>query len=226
MIDKNKPLRSFGRIRSRIRDNENLLGKLLPKFLIKLDPETKINPKNLFENSTEIHLEVGYGYGASISERAKKNPDVGFIGCEVYINGILNLLRRITEKNIENIRLYDEDARDLLENLQNESLDKVFVLFPDPWPKNKHNKRRIINQRFLETIHSKLKKNGTLFFASDIEHYVNWTLEHIEKNGKFKNAFKDLEECKNEPEWWIRTKYQSKAIKEGRESKFLEFIKI
>jgi len=226
MIDKNKPLRSFGRIKSRVRDNENLLVDLLSKLRIKLNEKSKLNPKTLFKNPKEIHLEIGYGYGTSISNRASQNPDIGFIGCEVYINGILHLLRKIKENNIQNIRLYDKDARDLLNNLEDKSLDKVFILFPDPWPKKRHHKRRIINQNFLNTIHSKLKEGGTLFFTSDIEHYINWTLEHIMENGRFKASFKNLKETKIEPNWWTKTKYQEKAIKEGRESNFLEFKKI
>lgn len=226
MIDKNKPLRSFGRIKSRIRDSENLLGNLLPKLLIEIKDNAKIEPKKLFDKPDEIHLEIGYGYGKSIVNRAIKSPNIGFIGCEVYINGILNLLKKIKEYNIQNIKLYDKDARELLDNLKDESLDKVFILFPDPWPKKRHNKRRIINQKLLNTLHSKLKKDGILFFASDIEHYINWTLEHIEQHGKFEPTFKSLEECKIEPKWWTKTKYQEKAIREGRESLFLEFKKI
>lgn len=225
MIEKQTFLRSFGRIKSRIKDRENLLGKLLPKFLIKIDEKTKLNPHKLFQNPKEIHLEIGFGYGTSIAQRARKNPDIGFIGCEVYLNGVLNLLKQIKEHKIQNIKLYDKDARFLLENLQDNSLDKVFVLFPDPWPKKRHNKRRIINQALLNTLSTKLKKGGILFFASDIEHYVNWTLKHIKENGKFKANFQNLEECETEPNWWVETKYQRKAIKEGRGCKFLEFVR-
>jgi len=226
MIEKNKVLRSFGRIKNRVKDTQNLLGNLLPKFLIKINPKTKLNPKTLFQNPQEIYLEIGFGYGELIIESAKQNPEIGFIGCEVYVNGILNVLRKIKEYNIQNIRLYDKDARILLDNLQDKSLDKVFVLFPDPWPKARHNKRRIINQEFLNTAHSKLKKNGILFFASDIDDYINWTLRHINDNGKFQANFDSLKDCEKEPDWWIKTKYQKKAIKEGRVSKFLEFRKI
>jgi tRNA (guanine-N7-)-methyltransferase len=225
MTEKNRLLRSFGRIKSRIKDSENLLSEFLPKFLIKLEENKTIDLKKLFNNPKEIHLEIGYGYGKSLADRAIKNPEIGFVGCEVYQNGILNLLKKIKEKNIQNIKLYDKDARLFLETLQDNSIDKIFILFPDPWPKKRHKKRRIINQDLLDTIYSKLKKDGTLFFASDIADYIDWTLEHIKENGKFKTNFKNLEETKIEPDWWIKTKYQEKAIKEGRESNFLEFKK-
>jgi tRNA (guanine-N7-)-methyltransferase len=220
----NKPLRSFGRVRNRIKDNENLLENLLPKFLIKLPQKAELDPQTLFQNAKKIYLEIGFGHGEFLIQQAINNKDIGFIGCEVYLNGILNLVRKIREYKLPNIRLYDKDARILLKNIKDNTLDKIFILFPDPWPKKKHNKRRIINQEFLNILHKKLKSGGSLFFASDIENYINWTLEHIRKNVHFNALFKDLKECERELNWQIKTKYQNKATKAGRISRFLEFI--
>jgi tRNA (guanine-N7-)-methyltransferase len=134
------------------------------------------------------------------------------------------LLDLIKKYNLENVRIFDGDARLLLEKVVNNSLDRVFILFPDPWPKKKQNKRRIINEDFLNLLGEKIKPKGELFFASDIDSYVEWTLEKTEKCGCFERGFSSLEECLRQPYWWITTKYQEKANGEGRVSKFLKFI--
>ena len=104
------------------------------------------------------------------------------------------------------------------------SIDKIFILFPDPWPKKKQNKRRIINSNFIDLVKLKLKNGGILFFASDILNYVEWTIDFAKD--KLQPLFNNIEDCKKEPEWWIKTRYQQKAIKEGRESYFLKFKNI
>ncbi len=109
----------------------------------------------------------------------------------------------------------------LLEKLPNNSLDKIFILFPDPWPKKKQNKRRIISEDFIEIVKTKLKNGGILFFASDILNYIEWTNEIV--STILKPLFDNIENCKKEPVWWIKTRYQEKAILENRESYFLEF---
>lgn len=216
ILDNKKNIRSFGRINSRgiLNTEKEIINTVLPTYSIDLNYKTDINKIN--------YLEIGFGYGESIAERAKNNNQINYIACETYIKGVLNLLNLIKINNISNIKIFNGDARLLLDNLQNNSLDMVFILFPDPWPKKKHYKRRIINENFLEIISKKLKNNGHLFFASDIDGYINWTIEKVKNNNNFIELF-NISTYENEPQWWIKTKYQIKAINEGRKPKFLEW---
>lgn len=214
-------IRTFGRIKSRkLSDLKlNKIESFLPKFKIEID-----NNGNLLgfpQNNKNIIFEIGFGYGEHTAHQALLNQDCNIIGCETYINGVLSLLDKIENTKVENIKIFNGDARLLLEKLPNNSIDKIFILFPDPWPKKRQNKKRIISENFLQLIQSKLKKDGILFFASDIFDYVEWTNNLARK--KFTPLFNNLEECKKEPNWWIKTRYQQKAIKAGRNSYFLEF---
>ena len=220
MIDKTQ-IRSFGRIRGRnLKDSKiNKLDNILPKYLIKIEEDKIIN----LPTNNKLLFEIGFGYGEHTLHQAKLHPDYNIIACETYINGVLSLLDKIEENKINNINIYNLDARYLLEKMPDNSIDIIYILFPDPWPKKKQNKRRIINAEFVDLVKSKLKKGGILFFASDILNYVEWTMEFV--FGKLKPTFNNIEECKKEPQWWIRTRYQEKAIRENRESYFLEFKK-
>lgn len=217
----NKNIRSFGRIRGK-NLTENKIEKLennLQNLKIELDDDFD----GLSKNYKKVFLEIGFGQGEHTAHQAMLNPDCLVVSCETYINGVMSLVSRIEENKIENIKIYNNDARDLLEKLPDNYLDRVFILFPDPWPKKRQNKRRIINEEFLTLLKSKMKKGGTLFFASDIENYVEWTMEKIQ--GILTPTFNSVEECKNnQPVWWVETKYQKKAIREGRDSYFMEFI--
>ena len=217
ILDNKKNIRSFGRINGRgiSEETKKELDNKLNNYLIDFDNFNKNNIN---------HLEIGFGYGESIAERAKINKNINYIGCETYTKGVLNLINLIEKQQINNIKIFNGDARLLLEKLPNKSLDFVFILFPDPWPKKKQQKRRIISNDFLIILSKKIKKNGKLFFASDIKNYIDWSIEKIANNKSFKenNNFN----TNIEPSWWIKTKYQEKAIKEGRESRFLEWIVI
>ena len=223
-MENNRKIRSFGRIKSRkLKDSKiEKLKVILPKYKIEVADDGKI--LNLPEKYEKLYFEIGFGYGEHTAHQAILNKNYGIVACETYVNGVLSLIDKIEENKIENIRIYNNDARFLLEKMPDHSIDKIFILFPDPWPKKKQNKRRIINDEFLDILKKKLKIGGTLFFASDILNYVEWTFDFA-KN-KFEPLFDNIEECKTEPDWWIRTRYQQKAINEGRESYFLEFKNI
>lgn len=216
-LDNKKNIRSFGRINGRgiTEETKNILKNKLEQYKFVLED---------FKKDNINHFEIGFGYGESIVERAKNNPNIKYIACETYTKGVLNLINLIEVNKINNIQIFNGDARLLLETLPDNSLDMVFVLFPDPWPKKKQQKRRIINDDFLILLSQKIKFDGKLFFASDIENYVEWTIEKVENNGFFVKMF-DNESMKIEPNWWVQTKYQEKAIREGRESCFLEWEK-
>ena len=219
----NTQIRSFGRIKGRKLSNNkiNTLDNILPIYQVENNKEYLSQLISIEDN---IFFYICFGYGEHTAHQAKLNTKTKIIACETYINGILSLISKIKEEKLENIKLYNGDARLLLENMPDHSIDKIFILFPDPWPKKKQNKRRIINSNFIDLVKLKLKNDGILFFASDILNYVEWTIDFT-KN-KLQPLFNNIEDCKKEPEWWIKTRYQQKAIKEGRDSYFLEFKNI
>jgi len=163
---------------------------------------------------TRFHLEIGFGGAEHLVWQAQRDPDTGFIGCEPFINGVVKLLTAIEELNLENIRVYDHDARDLLDVLPPSSLEKVYVLFPDPWPKKRHQKRRFINQKSLNQLARVMKPGARLCFASDIPDYISWTTDHITQNEKF-------EIIDVEPDERPQTRYEQKAVREGRSPVYL-----
>lgn len=226
IIDNKKNIRSFGRINGRgvLKNHEDFLNEKLPKYSINLDSEKQININDLFNNDNKNYFEIGCGYGESIAERAKNMPNINFIACETYTKGIINLIELIEKYNLKNIKIFNGDARLLLENIEDNNIDMLFLLFPDPWPKKKQNKRRIVSDDFLQLISQKMKNNAIFFFASDINSYLEWTLEKVDNNHNFTRHFNTLDDCKNQPEWWVVTKYQQKAIREGRESRFCEYF--
>lgn len=213
-------IRTFGRVKGRklSQSQNNKLKNLLPKFEIKVENDKILNFPT---DDKKLIFEIGFGYGEQLVNQAILHKDCNLIGCETYVNGVLSLLTKIEENQIENIKIFNNDARLLLEKMPNNSIDVLFVLFPDPWPKKRQNKKRIINPEFLDLVKQKIKKDGILFFASDILNYVEWTYDFAKE--KFEPLFEKIEDCKNEPDWWVKTRYQQKAIKEGRESYFLKF---
>ena len=213
-------IRTFGRVKGRklSQSQNNKLENLLPKFEIKIENDKILNFPT---DDKKLIFEIGFGYGEQIANQAILHQDCNLIGCETYVNGVLSLLTKIEENQIENIKIFNNDARLLLEKMPDNSIDVLFVLFPDPWPKKRQNKKRIINPEFLDLVKQKIKKDGILFFTSDILNYVEWTYDFAKE--KFEPLFEKIEDCKNEPDWWVKTKYQQKAIKEGRESYFLKF---
>ncbi len=206
----------------------NLMETLFPRVSISL-VETAINPRALFgARVDDVWLEVGFGGGEHLVWQAEQNPRVGILGCEPFINGVAKVISEIDARDLKNVRVHADDARFLLERLTPASLARVFILYPDPWPKQKHNKRRFVNDETLELISAALKPGGELRFASDIPDYVNWTLKRIdEHNALGKSKFiwknKDLSECRERPEDWPQTRYEQKALREGRAPAYLRF---
>ena len=215
-----------------------LLDNFLPK--IRINPKQSIN-KNLFGCPIkQIYLEIGFGNGEHLAEQALLHPDIGFIGAEVFKNGVANLLTLITGIKIkddltdeiklspgrqDNIRIYDDDMRLLFPRIPDNTLDKVFLLFPDPWPKKRHESRRFVNPDNLREIARCLKQSGILRIATDHKIYKSWTLRQLHACPFFEWTAKCGNDWKHEPQDWIQTKYQKKALREGRKPVFLEYRK-
>lgn len=201
---------------------------LLPKLLINVQEESGISvmPERLFTDAyAPLWFEIGFGAGEHLLGQARQHPDVNFIGCEPYTNGMASLLASVDQEKLANIRLFDGDARRLLERLPDASIERLFVLFPDPWPKARHHKRRIISQGTLALFHQKLKAGGLLRLATDHEDYGVWMLEQLFAFGRFRWTAASCADWKSPPADWVRTRYQAKAEAEGRSAMFLNWVK-
>ena len=187
------------------------------------------NPQRKPLNLTEIFakknvwLEIGFGGGEHLIHQAKLNPDIAIIGCEPYINGLAKLLGKLSDQSCNNIRLYDGDVRNIFDVLPQSSIEKVFLLYPDPWPKKKHHRRRFVTQEFLKPLHKSMKAGSKFRIATDIKDYVRQTLEEAPKAG-FKWLAEDASDWRSPWCDWISTRYELKALKEGRVPYYLTFI--
>lgn len=232
----------FGRRKGRIirKAKTTLLEAFLPD--VKLKDNDSFDKQKMFGKPVEkVFLEIGFGNGEHLAGQALNNPNIGFIGAEVFQNGVANLLSLITgikegtnlpekitlaDGREDNIRVYDDDMRLLFPRLPDNFLDKVFVLFPDPWPKKRHASRRFINPDNLKEIARVLKKGCILRVATDHKVYKSWTLHQLHECSDFKWTATCGNDWKHEPADWVETKYQRKAIREGRKPVFLDFEKI
>ena len=205
---------------------DRLFQEKLPELEIAL-PEGTLDPRTLFPAAQQIVLEIGYGGGEHLSRHARDNPATGFIGCEVFSGGIAKLLEAIDEHNLGNIRLFTDDALKLLVKLPDASIDGVYLLYPDPWPKTRHHKRRFVSPTTLAQL-ARVLKPGTVFrFATDIEDYANWTLAHILRSPSFRFAPRKPGIWHQPYAGWEPTRYEEKARLEGRNISFyFEFIRI
>lgn len=200
------------------------MEELLPRLAI--GDAGPIDPAALFDwRPQQVEMEIGFGGGEHLARLATARPDAGFIGCEPFIDGVAKLLVAIEEKGLTNIRLFADDARHLLPRISAASLDAVYLLYPDPWPKTRHHKRRFVNQETLAHIHRLLKSGGLFFFASDIDDYVRWTLMHLRRHGGFQWRAKRAADWKKPPHDWQSTRYEQKALREGRSPTYLLFHK-
>jgi tRNA (guanine-N7-)-methyltransferase len=205
---------------------QRVMDELLPQ--LRYDPSTPllVRLEETFASPAEkTHLEIGFGGGEHLAHQAQSHRDINFIGVEPFINGMAKILGRIEDDGLNNIRLYDDDATQLLDWLPVESLDQVDLLYPDPWPKKRHWKRRFVSQVNLERIWRVLKPGGRFRFASDIDTYVNWTLQHVHKHGKFSWTAHAAPDWNQPWDGWLRTRYEAKAIREGRPPCYLIFEK-
>lgn len=194
---------------------DRLFKDLLPTLEIALG-DAPLDPVELFPEANRREIEIGYGGGEHLSLEASRHPGTGYIGCEVFSGGIAKLLQQIDDEQLTNIRLFTDDALKLLQKLPDASLDGAWLLYPDPWPKTRHHKRRFISPQTLSELARTLKPGALFRFATDIEDYANWTLAHILRAPDFAVA-PERPRIWHEPyAGWEPTRYEHKARVEGR----------
>ena len=193
------------------RHHLELVEELLPKLRFDV-AELKAPPR---------WLEIGFGGGEHLAHLAELHPDTNFIGAEPFVNGVAKLLALIEERKLHNIRIYDGDARYLLEALPDQSLERIYLLYPDPWPKARHMRRRFVSTGTLAQFHRLLVSGGLFLFASDIGDYVDWTRQHVAVH----SGFTEEGDPSQPYEDWVETRYEAKARREGRVPAYLIFRK-
>lgn len=216
---------------------QSLLDCLLPEFELKIqngvDPCTYFSPPPCGEvearsasGGGQVHdvwLEIGFGGGEHLIWQAQHHPNVGLIGAEPYVNGTVKLLALLEANPKTNIRIYSGDARDILEALPGASLGCVFILFPDPWPKMRHYKRRFIQTATLDQLARVMKPGAELRFASDDAGYVEWTLERLTTHPAFEWTAVRSADWQTRPADWPPTRYEAKEL-HGKPA-FLRFVR-
>jgi len=183
-----RTIRSFVRRNGRITDSQHRAIETLNQFVLPIDKKLDLN--TLFQRDAEKHLEIGFGMGDSLAEMAAKHPEHDYLGIEVYQAGVGHLLLQVEKLFLKNIRILSTDAVNVLkEQLQPQSIDVIYIFFPDPWHKKRHHKRRLIQNVFLDLLATILKKDGKLYIATDWENYAEHILEVADQHSAFTNQF-------------------------------------
>ena len=224
MTDPHPPLRSYGRLKTRtIKPRQAaLLETLLPTLR---PPAGPFDPRALMPGAAEVWLEIGFGGGEHMAAQAARRPDVLILGAEPFQNGVASALRHIDEAGLTNVRVLDGDARELMARLSDASLERVFILFPDPWPKARHNKRRIVQAETVAELARLLKPGGTLKFASDWADYVDWTLARFIADPAFRWTAERAGDWSTPPADHITTRYEEKRLGDCAPV-FLDFVRV
>ncbi|WP_163265098.1 tRNA (guanine(46)-N(7))-methyltransferase TrmB [Chelativorans alearense] len=219
----------FGRRRGkRLRpQQEAALHALLPRLRLDLGSPAPADIRTLFTRPvTGVRLEIGFGGGEHLLGEIERHPDTGFIGVEPFVNGMAKLLSALEGRAPENLRVYDDDATALLDWLPAASLSGIDLLYPDPWPKKKHWKRRFVGPVNLDRFARVMKPGAAFRFASDIDTYVNWTLLHCRAHPAFAWKAQSAEDWRQPYEGWPGTRYEAKAMREGRTPAYLTFVRV
>ena len=193
---------------------KNLISDFLPQLCVDLNTDVLSHPREFFNDTsfilTDYALDIGFGSGDHTIACASQLPHTGFIGSEVFINSIATLIENIQHLSIKNIRIYPDMIQNLIPHLQDQCIHYVYILFPDPWPKKKHCKRRLVDVDFLQCLIRIMVKGGLIYFASDDAHYIDHMVQSIEQIPLLKIIHHDTVR----PEYWqgVTTRYEQKAL--------------
>ncbi len=199
-----------------------LIDTLLPTIAV---PEIgEITSRVLFGDDRPLHLEIGFGSGEHLASRADMLPDHGFIGCEPFLNGVATALGHVRDQHLANVRIHRGDALDVLRRLPDGALSFVYLLHPDPWPKARHAKRRMVNPGPLALIAAKLRPGGEFRLATDHPVYLLWSLMVMQKHrGAFEWLAQRPRDFLEPPGGWMETRYGAKSRREGRRPYYLRY---
>ena len=199
-----------------------LIDALLPAVGFTVDPGQELDPSKLFSATPRaVWLEVGFGGGEHLAAVAASHRDVGFIGVEPFINGVAKLLRAVEQQALHNVRVLMDDARLLLSTLPDASLERAFILFPDPWPKLRHHKRRIVNPATVSDLARAVRPGGELRLATDDPDYARWMLAAVLAEPRFAWTAERSADWREPPPDWVATRYEAKARAAGRRPVYL-----
>jgi tRNA (guanine-N7-)-methyltransferase len=219
-------LRSYGRRRARAPSarQQALWREMLPRVAIPEDAPALADLPSLFPvPMREVWLEIGFGGGEHLVWQAKANPNVGFLGCEPFEDGVIKLLGAMELEGLANIRVLAGDARPLLRLLPRAGIGRIFILFPDPWPKKRHHKRRLVCPATLEEIARILRPGGELRMATDAPEYASAMLHAASHNRGLRWTAQGPQDWRRRPPDWPQTRYEAKATVAGRRCYFLRF---
>ncbi len=202
-----------------------LMETVLPKLRVELPASgAPLDPVALFgPGIRDVWLEIGFGGGEHLAWQAAHHPGIGMIGAEFFVNGVARLLGLVARQGLANLRIHPGDARPLIQALPERSVERVFLLFPDPWPKARHAKRRLVSPQMLVELARILKEGGELRIASDDAGHIRWILEHLTASPDFEWLAQGPADWRRRASDWPPTRYEEKALKAGRRPAYLRF---
>jgi tRNA (guanine-N7-)-methyltransferase len=205
----------------------DLIENLLPHLTLDITSQAPAEIGGLFDRkASDLRLEIGFGGGEHLVAEAQSFAGTGFIGCEPYINGMAKILAQIEARNIGNIRLFAGDAAELLAWLPPNSLSRIDLIHPDPWPKRRHWKRRFVQDANVSAMARALKPSGEFRFVSDIDDYCAWTLAHLVRSPDFRWMAERADDWRMPWNGYTMTRYGRKAEREGRVASYLRFQRV
>ncbi len=209
---------------------QKILSRLLPQMSLALDGPIE-NYQAVFQNSPrQVWLEIGFGAGEHLASLVNENPDIGFIGCEPFINGVASLLAKVGTMTPlswpNNLKIFPDDARLLLRLLPPATLDRIYAMFPDPWPKTRHHKRRLIGFETLDEFARLIRPGGEFKMASDHMDYIRWTLWHFQQHPAFEWQVEGPMDWRERYPDSGQTRYETKAISQGDSCVYLTFRRL
>ena len=204
---------------------QELVERLLPQLEVPADGE--ISAQALYGEARPLHFEIGFGSGEHLADRADMLPDHGFIGAEPFLNGIATALAHVRDRHLTNVRLWRGDALEVLRRVPDGALSFLYLLHPDPWPKARHAKRRMVNDGPVQLFASKLKSGGEFRLATDDPTYLAWALMIMQRHaGAFEWLAERPEDFLEPSGGWIETRYGAKSRREGRRPYYLRYQRV
>jgi len=201
-----------------------LVEELLPR--IEVPADGPIDAVTLFGDDRPLELEIGFGAGEHLAGQAAMRPDTGFIGCEPFLNGVVGALGHVRDGALDNVRLHMGDALEVIERLPDASLDRLYLLHPDPWRKARHAKRRMVNHGPLDAIAAKLKPGAEFRLGTDDPTYCRWSMMVMNQRRDFRWLAESAADFLTRPDDWPETRYERKARRQGHEVWYFRYLRV